>query len=138
MRKGMIADHVSASDNFSRNVRPPLHILPNQKKSGAYLVFAQDVEQPQRVRIIRPVVKREGEALATWRSAERSPEPLPHRRHGLVSGRNGRTGRSGSGDGDAKHGGIVNAPDRAIRRMHNLENELHAKCQTGFLLYLIY
>jgi len=60
MGEGMIADHVSPARNFPRDIRPLLHEAPDQKKSGPDVVFAQHIQQPQRVRIIRSIVKTEG------------------------------------------------------------------------------
>src|SRR5450432_1507876 len=111
MGEGMIADHVPAPRNFPRNIRPLLYEASNQKERSLNVVLVQDIQQPQCMRIIRPIVKREGHAPAARRSTEGPPKPLPSRSHGLISQRNSGPGRCSSADSESKHGGIVNAPE---------------------------
>ncbi len=61
MREGVIADHVTLPGDRLRDIWTLLDVASNQKESRLDAVLAQDVKQPQCVRIVRPIVKSEGD-----------------------------------------------------------------------------
>ena len=61
MREGVIADYVPLPGDRLRDIWTLLDVASNQKESGVDAVLAQDVKQPQCVRIVRPIVKSEGD-----------------------------------------------------------------------------
>jgi hypothetical protein len=91
MSERVISDDVPALRNFPGNIRPLPHVTSDQKKSGVDVMFAQNVQQSQGVRIIRSVVESEGEVFSRVRrpavrqSRECPPKPLPGRRYRLIS-----------------------------------------------------
>ena len=107
MSESVIADDVSAPRNLPDDIRPLLHESSDQKESSSDIVLPENVQQSKRVRIIGPIVKGKSQIFASARQAAKCPpKPLPRRRNRLISQRTCR-GSSGSGDGKAKHGGIV-------------------------------
>jgi len=56
MSEGVIADDVAGLDNLADDLRMLLHVAPDQEKSRVYIVFRQDFEQAQGVRIVGTVV----------------------------------------------------------------------------------
>ena len=56
MREGVIANDVSCLNQLSHNVGPLLHVLADSKESSAYVLFGQDIEQAQGMRIIGTIV----------------------------------------------------------------------------------
>ena len=85
----MVPNCVPRLRNFTRNIRPLLHISPNQKESRFHIFLRQGVQQSQRMRFIRPVVVSQRQrSLRRAFSGKRPPIPLPRRCHGLISSEN--------------------------------------------------
>src|ERR1035441_5704396 len=88
MCERVIADDVSRLDHRGRNIRTLPHVAADHEERCPHTVLDQDIKQPQRVRIVRPVIVGERDLLASPHpSSDRPPIPLPGRRHGLISRR---------------------------------------------------
>ena len=94
MGEGVIADYVSALRYGERDVGSLLHVASDHKECRVHVVFCKNIEQLQRVRIVRSIVVGKGNSLASLRAtANRLPKPLSRWRYGLVAcGRSGDCG----------------------------------------------
>jgi len=108
MRECMVPDQVAAFRDLYRDFRPLPRVPSDKKKRCDNVVLSQNIEQIQRVRIIRSVVEGQSNLLGSARqTVKRPPEPQASRRHRLVSGSCSYC----SGNGKAQHERIVNAAD---------------------------
>jgi hypothetical protein len=104
--ESVIADDMSGFDDFAGEVGTLLDVASNQEKCGMHAVLSEDLQQPQRVRIVGAVVVGEGELLRTsGNTGEGAAVPLSGGRHGLVGNRDRGSGRSG--EHGSEHGGIL-------------------------------
>lgn len=108
MGEGVIGDDVAGSSDFAGEIGTLLDVASDEKKSCLDIVFSEDLEQAQSVRIVGTVVVGEGEFARVVREAGESfAIPLGSGRHGLVGrGRGGREG-CGGGQGESEHVEIV-------------------------------
>ena len=87
MGEGVIADGVASLGYLAGDVRTLLDVASDQKKSCRHTMPGEDVQQTQRMRVIRPVVVGERELFGSRSKAgEGAAVPLTGRRHGLISG----------------------------------------------------
>lgn len=108
MSEGMVADYVSTLRNLGNDIRALANITADQKKRALSIMPPENIEQVERVRVIRPVVEGQRDLLRTSRtSAERASKPLAGWRKRLVSG-GGRPNHGHTGDSKSKHARIVN------------------------------
>jgi len=124
MSKGVISDDVAGFEEIAHDVRPALHIAPNQEKSSVHTIFLQNFHQAQGMRIVGPIVIGERNLLADGRGAhERRTEALGPWRHRLVgSDTCGGHGNSGANE-RTKHGAAIVNPRRTSVRVDSaLEN----------------
>src|SRR4029077_15866049 len=97
MGEGVVSDNMSSPHQFTNDVRPLLHVAPDQKKRCMNIVPGQHVQQALGMGVFGPVIvsKRQLLGLAAW-PGEGTAKPLAGRRHRLVA-RGGSGGSSGSG-----------------------------------------
>jgi hypothetical protein len=108
MREGVIANDVSAFDEFLDDVGTLLCIASDQKKCGFRVVTGENFQQTKRMRIVGAVVIRKSELLRSQRDAGKGATvPLACRRHRLIAGGDECTGNSRAGEYGGEHGGIV-------------------------------
>src|ERR1700693_2834166 len=95
MSEGVVADDVSGLDDLAGNLRLLVDVASDQKKSCVYVVFCENFEQAQGVRVVGAVVVGECElARSGGQSGEGFSVPLRSWSHGLVACEN----RGCSGD----------------------------------------
>src|SRR5258708_30637446 len=103
MGEGVVSDNMSSLHQFANDVRPLLHVAPDQKKRGVKIVAGQHVQQALGMGVVGSVIvrKRQLLGLAAW-PGEGTAKPLAGRRHRLVA-RGGSGGSSGGGDDVGVH-----------------------------------
>src|SRR5215472_15174467 len=99
---GMVADAVSRIVDGASDLRPRARILADQKECGLGSVLGQQIEQMQRVGIVRSVVIGERHLPGIAAVSQRPTVKLRARRHAGVSGVAG-CGRSGESCYKCKH-----------------------------------
>src|SRR5437763_13138925 len=89
---GVIADRMSGLLNGADDVRALAHVFSNQEKCCPGIMFSQQIEQMQSVRIVGAIIV--GEEDLPWIAAMRqcAAIKLRPRRHGGVSGITGGRG----------------------------------------------
>src|SRR5438045_4035839 len=98
MGERVIPDGVSPLRNLKGDIRPLTHISTDKKKRGGNTVLAKNIQQIQRMGIIRAIVEGQGYLPRFGRqSTKRLAVPLTGGRNSLISGR----GRSSSHPGDS-------------------------------------
>src|SRR5258705_8167381 len=103
MGEGVVSDNMSSLHQFTNDVRPLLHVAPDQKKRCVKIVPGQHVQQALGMGVVGPVIvsKRQLLGLAAW-PGEGTAKPLAGRRQRLVA-RGGSGGSSGGGDDVGVH-----------------------------------
>src|ERR1700730_2477068 len=103
MGEGVVSDNMSRLHQFTNDVRPLLHVAPDQKKRGVKIVPGQHVQQALGMGAVGSLMlsKRQFVGLAAW-PGEGTAKPLAGRRHRLVA-RGGSGGSSGGGDDVGVH-----------------------------------
>ena len=110
MAESMIANHVSCLNQLTCDIRPLLHVAPDQKKCCLHVVPGQNLQQTQRVWVVRTIVESQRQLPGSPLQPGKSPTtPLPGRRHRLVASRDGRCCYETRADDEATHNvAIVN------------------------------
>jgi len=108
MCERVVADYVARLGDLSGDFPALLDVASDHKKSCVHVVFREDFEKTQSVRIVGTVVVSERDLFGTARKArEGAAVPLAGGRHGLES-RGSKCGCSGgSGEHGSKHARIV-------------------------------
>ena len=76
MRERVIADDMSRLRHRARNIGTLLHVAADHEERRPRTVLRQHIEQPQRMRIVRPVVVGQGDLLAPRNPSSKCP-PVP-------------------------------------------------------------
>src|ERR1700731_3014960 len=90
MGEGVIADDVSGLPDGASNIGTLLHVAADHEERCMHVILGQYIEQPQRVRIVWPVIEGERDFFAASDTVgEGLSIPLSGRRHGLIPRRRG-------------------------------------------------
>ena len=108
MGEGVIADDVAGADDFMSEIGALLDVASDEKESCVNIMFGEDFEQAQSVRIVGTVVVGESDLASVVRKAGESfAVPLAGGGHGLVGRYCGGREGCGAGQGESEHMGIV-------------------------------
>src|SRR5436190_23699194 len=113
MGESMIPDGMAPLRNLKGDIRPLAYVSTDKEKRSGNTMLAENIQQIQRMGIIRAIVEGQGYLPRFGRqSTKRLAVPLTGGRNSLISGR----GRSSSHPGDSgskpQHAGIVNGKGR--------------------------
>ena len=107
MAESMIAEHVSGPSQFAYDIRPPIHVAPDEKKCCPDIVSGKNFQQTKSVRIVGTIVISQRQLLGSrLQPSERPAIPLPGWGHRLVAGNNGRCHNT-SPEGEATHSAAI-------------------------------
>jgi len=109
MAEGMIADGVPGSHQLAHEVRPPIHVPPDEKKCCAHVVPGKNVQHMQSVRVVGAIVVSQRQLPGPrFESGKGSAIPLPGRCHGLIANCTGCDGNTNRKGGATHNAAIVN------------------------------